>query len=415
MEAVSDPLPIPRNNLANSIAIVGLGALTWGALSYIRRYDTGAAHTAALVLLGVSALAWLSWVLVRGVVGWATAPVLLILSLAGGALSAFAPVAIVFPAVAMLGAAMTWSIPVAVGVGAGGWLAMFVSVSLSGHTYDIVLGGLAAIMAGAIIGFSRRVTVERTEQAARMEVETARAELERARAELLADRNHLAREIHDVLAHTLAALSLQIEAFATVVDGEPQTSLAVREQLEKTRLLVHEGLDEARGAVRALRDDVAPLDEQLRTLAARHDATFSTAGVPRPLAPPVVMGLYRVAQEALTNVMKHAAGSHAEVALYFLPDGVSLVVENPLPVPASSAPDSGDPADASGADHAFFLAQSGAGYGLRGIAERLALLGGHVEVGPTSGCWRVSAIVPLEGDPIPPPPPSSSRPDPVAS
>jgi signal transduction histidine kinase len=405
MEAVSDPIPIPRSNLANSIAIVSLALLTWGALSYIRRYDTGAAHTAALVLLGLSTLASFSWVLLRGVVGWAAVPVLLILSLASGALSAFAPVAIVFPAVAMLGAAMAWSVPVAVGVGAGGWLAMFVSVSLSGHSYGIALGGLAAIMAGAIIGFSRRLTIERTEQAARMEVETARAELERARAELLADRNHLAREIHDVLAHTLAALSLQLEAFATVVDGEPQTSPAVREQLEKTRQLVHEGLDEARGAVRALRDDVAPLDDQLRTLAARHQATFSTDGVPRALAPPVVMGLYRVAQEALTNVMKHAPGSDIAIALDFFPDGVSLVVDNALPVSAL-----GDPAEAADTS---FLAHSGAGYGLRGIAERLALLGGHVDVGPTSGSWRVSATVPLESDPIPPTP--TPRQDPVAS
>ena len=122
--------------------------------------------------------------------------------------------------------------------------------SASGRSYGIALGGLAAILAGALIGISRRLTVERTEQAARTEVKTARAEVERGRAELLGERNHLAREIHDVLAHTLAALSLQLEAFATVVDGEPGTSPAVREQLEKTRLLVHEGLNEARGAVR---------------------------------------------------------------------------------------------------------------------------------------------------------------------
>ena len=83
----------------------------------------------------------------------------------------------------------------------------------------MILGCLAAILAGALIGISRRQAVERTEQAARTEVETARAEVERERAELLSERNHLAREIHDVLAHTLAALSLQLEAFGTVVDG----------------------------------------------------------------------------------------------------------------------------------------------------------------------------------------------------
>jgi len=70
--------------------------------------------------------------------------------------------------------------------------------------------------------------VERTEQAARTEVETIRTEVERERANFLSERNHLAREIHDVLAHTLAALSLQLEAFGTVVEAEPGTSPAIR-------------------------------------------------------------------------------------------------------------------------------------------------------------------------------------------
>ena len=173
--------------------------------------------------------------------------------------------------------------------------------------------------------------VERTHQAARVEVETARAEVERARAELLGERNHLAREIHDVLAHTLAALSVQLEAFATVVDGEPETSPAVRAQLEKTQLLVREGLNEARGAVQALRDDAAPLDDQLRRLAARHQADFTVSGPLRPLSPPVVMSLYRVAQEALTNVMKHAPGTPTSLRLAFGPDRVALRVDNVAP------------------------------------------------------------------------------------
>jgi signal transduction histidine kinase len=408
----NDPLPIPQTNLANSIATVALGLLTWGVFSYARQHDTGAALTAALVLLGVSAVAWLAWVLVRGSVGWATGPVLIVLSLAGGALSAFAPTALVFCGVAMLGAALVWPLRLAALVGVGGWLAMFVSVSASGATYGIAVGGLAAISAGAMIGFSRRLTVERTEQAARMEVQTARAEVERARAELLGERNHLAREIHDVLAHTLAALSLQLEAFGTVVDSEPGTSSAVREQLEKTRRLVHEGLDEARGAVQALRDDAAPLGEQLEKLAARHGADFTTTGEVRPLSPPVVMGLYRVAQEALTNVMKHAPGARTRLDLRFAADRVSLTVDDAGAGSGSCAGHDGGPDE--GAAIAF-LASSGGGYGLRGIAERLALLGGHVEAGPTPDGWRVAATVPLVLPPAPSSAPSPPVPAPPAS
>ncbi len=205
--------------------------------------------------------------------------------------------------------------------------------------------------------------------------------MERARAELLGERNHLAREIHDVLAHTLAALSLQLEAFSTVVEAEPDTSSAVREQLERTRVLVHEGLDEARGAVRALRDEPAPLGEQLTKLSAQQHAAFTESGAPETLPAPIVLGLYRVAQEALTNVMKHAPGASASVALTWSPEAVSLSVENDAPVVAAPTP----------------LGRSGGGQGLRGIAERLELLGGAVESGPTASGWRVTASVPLGG------------------
>ena len=328
----------------------------------------------------------------RGRIGWATAPVLVILCLAGGALAAFAPTAMIFTAVATLGAATAWRIQVAIAIGAGGWLAMVIAVSAAGKSWAIALGGIAAILAGALIGFTRRQTVERTHQAAQVEVETARAEVERARAELLGERNHLAREIHDVLAHTLAALSLQLEAFATVVDGEPQTSPAVRVQLEKTQELVREGLNEARGAVQALRDDAAPLDDQLRRLAARHQAEFTLSGPLRSLQPTVVMSLYRVAQEALTNVMKHAPGSPTSLRLDFGSDRVALSVDNVAGGPSGGDATANATANGNGA---AFLALSGGGYGLPGIAERVALLGGHVEAGPTAEGWRVEAVVPL--------------------
>jgi signal transduction histidine kinase len=406
-----DPLPIPQTRLANAIAIVALALLTSSTLSEIRNYEHGLDHTVSLILLGVTVAAWLTWVLVRGRIGWATAQVLIILSLAGGALAAFAPTAIIFTAVATLGAATAWRIQVAIAIGAGGWIAVVLAVWGADKAWAIALGGIAAILAGALVGFTRRQVVERTHQAAQIEVETARAEVERTRAELLGERNHLAREIHDVLAHTLAALSLQLEAFATVVDGEPETSPAVRTQLAKTQLLVREGLNEARGAVQALRDDAAPLDDQLRRLAARHQAEFTVSGPLRPLSPPVVMSLYRVAQEALTNVMKHAPGTATSLRLVVGTEQITLSVDNMAPGrPVESngtANGSSGTAHASGAtpegssgaggtpNGTGFLALSGAGYGLRGIAERVALLGGHVEAGPTAEGWRVEAVVPL--------------------
>ncbi len=411
-----DPLPIPRTNLANAIAIASLALVTSSTFGEIRKYEHGADFAVGLTLLSVTVVAWLTWIVVRGRFGWATAPILVVLSLAGGALAAFAPTAIVFTAVATLLAATAWRLRVAVAIGAGGWISMLLAVTGAGSSYGIVLGGLAAILAGALVGFTRRQTVERTQQAAQVEVETARAELESARAELLGERNHLAREIHDVLAHTLAALSLQLEAFATVVDSEPGTSPAVRAQLEKTKQLVHEGLDEARGAVQALRDDAAPLDEQLRGLAARHEADFTLSGPPSRLSPPVVVSLYRVAQEALTNVMKHAPGAATSVRLAFASESLTLTVDNVAPrrrqadgttngSNGSNGSNGTSGTNGTNGNGSGFLTASGGGYGLRGIAERVALLGGHVDVGPTAEGWRVEAVVPLaaaaEGRTIP--------------
>ncbi len=372
--------PVEWVVLPNAVNLAGLGLLTWGVAAQIQHLHQGSEQLVASVLLVVAVLSWIAWVVLRRFSpSWLSGAALVVMALAGGALAAYAPTALVFPAVAALGAAMRWPFPVAAAVGAVGWAAIVVGSVLKGHSLGVVFAGLAGIFAALLVGMTRQQAVERAEQVARMDVEKAKAEVERARAELLSERNHLARELHDVLAHTLAALSLQIEAFGTVVDSEPGTSTAVREQLERIRGLVHDGLDEARGAVHALREDSAPLGDQLARLCAQHDAECISSGTPRPLPPPVVLGLYRVAQEALTNVMKHATGAVTSVHLRYEPDTVSVTVENAAN-PAGTAPSS--------------LASSGGGYGLRGITERLALLGGHVKAGPTHDGWRVAAVVP---------------------
>ncbi len=356
--------------------LAGLGVLLWG-LSGSQPSGAGA-HLAALLLLVAASLCWVAWVAIRDTQRGlpATIPVLAAMAMSGGALAAFEPSALVFTGVAALGAAITASVPTAAVVGVLGWLSLLAAALAHGSSHDVLIGGLAAVFAGLLIGFTRREAVERAGRQAQMQLETERAEVERSRAELLAERNHLAREIHDVLAHTLSALSLQLEAFGTVVDADPGTSAAVREQLERTRHLVREGLDEARGAVQALRDDAAPLDEQLAKLCAQHQAGFSQTGSARPLSPPVTLALHRVAQEALTNVLKHAAGARAAVALDYGVDRVALTVDNDRTSPST------------------VLAETGGGHGLRGITERIALIGGRVEAGPSSSGWRVAAEVP---------------------
>jgi signal transduction histidine kinase len=365
---------------ANAIALVGLGLLVWGVSVEIGTLSSPTQRHAAAVLLAAAALSWLAWIYLRSKTDVGTAVALVTMAVTGGALVAFAPTAMVFPAVAVLSATTQWRLSSAAALGAAGWIAIVIAVFATGASYGLVLGGLAAELGGGIIGITRRQAVELTEQAARVEVQSARAEVERDRAELLAERNHLARELHDVLAHTLAALSVQLEAFDTVVDAEPDASPAIRQQLERTRRLVHEGLDEARGAVQALRDDPTPLPDRLAKLCEQHGADFTLLGSPYSLAPPVSLALFRVTQEALTNVMKHATGAATSVDLSYSPGSVSVTIDNVVDV--AQAP-------------AGALSESGGGQGLTGIGERLALLGGAVEAGPSNDGWRVSAVVPL--------------------
>jgi signal transduction histidine kinase len=299
------------------------------------------------------------------------------MGIAGGALMAFAPLGAVFLAVAALGATIAWPLRSAAWIVLAGPLAMFVSVPASGQKFGLVFVGVALTLTGTVTGVSRRQSVERAANAALIEVTEARAEAERARAELLDGRNHLARELHDVLAHTLSALSLQLEALDALVSTGASTA-DVREQLDSTKRLVREGLDEARGAVRALREDAGPLEEQLAQLAGDRRAEVHVCGPPRKLSPDVTLALYRVAQEALTNVVKHAPGEVAHIELGFADDRVSLSVSNPRSGSANGSP----------------LRDSGGGYGLQGIKERVLLLGGQVDVGPTSEGWLVHAEVP---------------------
>jgi signal transduction histidine kinase len=374
-----EPAPALRGP-ALAANLVGLVLLTLG-VSGEAHLGASSSGTVAVVLLVAADAAWLTWTWAR----WRDQPAAVvyglvsILAVTGGALVGFAPIALTYVAVASYATAMRWDVRRSVPVAVLGPASAVVALAAGGHALDLAVSAVSASLGGAVIGMGRRDAQAAAERAASIEVA-------RARAEVLEARNHLARELHDVLAHTLSALAVQLQALEAEMyrSGRPPDP-AVAEQLEQAARLVRSGLDEARGAAQVLREDLPPLEDRLATLVAGR-ARLCVRGRPRSLAPDAALSLYRAAQEALTNVTKHAPGAEALVELDFDPASVGLRVTNPLGVPS--------PTGAAASADATALAASGGGYGLQGIRERMRLLGGSVQAGPADGVWVVAVRVP---------------------
>ena len=302
---------------------------------------------------------------------------LAVLGAAGGALTPLAPFGLAFVGTAALAGSSTLELAPALAIAAAGPLALVASWLLVGESGELAVSAVAVSLAGLAIGAGRRRRVEAAAERASLVVAEERAALEHARAEVLAERNRLARELHDVLAHTLGALTVQLEALDAQLSLEPGLESGVRDGVQRTKVLAAAGLAEARRAVQALREDSRPLVEQLASLCDRTAATFSASGSPGPVAPEAGLALYRVGQEALTNAAKHAPGAAVTMHLAFEEGRVSLAVHNGRAVTPPGV-----------------LARTGAGYGLDGMAERVRLAGGAVSAGPDGEGWRVDAWVP---------------------
>jgi signal transduction histidine kinase len=224
------------------------------------------AHIGALVLVCLVVVSWVAWLKARDgdhQVGVVLS--LVVLAVVGGSLTPLAPAAISVGAVIGVGVGTAFSLPTAVAIAAAGPAASLVSGAVTGRSLLIAAAFAGTELGGMVIGVSRRQAQLQVEQRAQVDLERERAQLEYERAELLGERNRLAREIHDVLAHTLSAVAVQVEAIDAVVGHEDDQALHAR--LQSTRGLVIQGLDEARRAVAALRDDARRCPSSSRSCA----------------------------------------------------------------------------------------------------------------------------------------------------
>jgi two-component system NarL family sensor kinase len=215
-------------------------------------------------------------------------------------------------------------------------------------------------------------------------VERARLFARSTRLGALEERNRLAREIHDTLAQGLTATALQLESADALLDAGSE---GAHEPLRRALSLTRSNLEEARRSVLDLRAaplEGRPLSEALKTLVDRWEAEtginarYGAVNGSRPLPPSVEAALYRICQEALTNVARHAEVGRATVRLVATPDQVRLVVE-----------DDGRGFDASEVSEGR--------HGIVGMRERAEVLGGSLQVRSEPGAGtRIEATVPLE-------------------
>jgi signal transduction histidine kinase len=265
------------------------------------------------------------------------------------------------------------------------------------------------------LGVLQRGRHQHTAELERLNRQLASERESRARGAVAEERSRIARELHDVIAHAVSVMVVQAGAARRVTDSRPDQAKDAMTLIESTG---RQALAEMRDLVGVLRDvdeptsldpqprlgDVATLVERSR--AAGLDVTLEVEGEPRPLPTGIDLSAYRIVQEALTNVRKHAGPATAEVRVRYGTLDLQIEVvddgRGPLGRPLGSLNGNGDRADrgdggGNGRDRGDRGCDEGRGNGLIGMRERVALYGGRLEVGPMPPRgFRVLAHLPLE-------------------
>jgi signal transduction histidine kinase len=274
-----------------------------------------------------------------------------------------------------------------------------ISLSARGHhePYDAIFQAMIFLTAWAAGVLSR--TKRAHLRAAQGRADRAEAELDaRAAREAAAERARIARELHDVVAHHVSLVAVQAEAAASLLPGRPEQARRSVDVIADTARQALAELRRLLGVLRgpAERPETAPsaslteLDALLdQVRGAGLPVELTVKGRSSPLPPGVDLTVYRIVQEALTNTVRHAAAARACVTLAYEPGYVTVSVADSGPGRDGTAA----PADGGQAGAGARLASPG--FGLAGIAERVASCGGNLTVGPTAaGGFAVTARLP---------------------
>jgi signal transduction histidine kinase len=383
---------------AMTVRLIMLAVVTWSVLH--SHPGPGASRRGLLILClliaaVVAYLVWTAWPM-RGP---EVTLELYALAVTGGVLTVAASdgAASVLVFVAVVAAGVRVEISRAVPLVLVGTLALAVSVLV----YDAsALGllayalGFAAALLAASNGRQARVRADQAELLLAQAQRTAEEQLRTARLE---ETTRIAREIHDVLAHALAGLTIQLEATRTLVEQGADRA-TVLERVARAHALAREGLQETRRAVGALRGDQVAVPDAIQSLVEEYRAVgrgeigLTFDGDPERLTGNTGLAVLRTVQEALTNVHKHAPGATVSVSVHAgrAPGEDVLATICNRPTGDDGRPDAG----------ASSLSNAGGGYGLQGMRERAQALGGTLSAGVAGEGWQVVLRLPAR-TPIP--------------
>jgi signal transduction histidine kinase len=211
---------------------------------------------------------------------------------------------------------------------------------------------------------------------------------QQARIAVSEERARIARELHDIVAHSVGVIAVQAQGAQSVLDGDPEQAVEALEAIERT---ARTALGDMRHSLAALREGRGetplapePTIDDLDTLIARArasglDVELAIQGERRPLPQSLELSTYRIVQEALTNTIKHAGGARSRVAIRYGKRELEIAVDDDGPGPPLS-PRNDQP-----------------GHGLIGMRERVVALGGELRTGAGSrGGFVVHATLPLD-------------------
>ena len=329
--------------LATVIRLVALVLISWSVL-HSRHHLSGSGRGLVVTVCFVACVvAWLAWTI------WPNehrvTPDVYVLAVAGGVLAGAAPdsAASAFVFVAVASAGLRAELPRAFVVVALGVLALGSAVLAYDGNGVGLLAYTLGFVATALAASTSRQSRVRAEQAELLLAQTQRSHEEQLRTARLEESTRIAREIHDVLAHTLAGLTIQLEATSSLVEqGADRDTVLAR--VQRAHALAREGLEETRQAVGALRGESVSASAGIEALVAEYRASadapaeLTLDGDPARLTGPTGQAVLRVVQEALTNVRKHAPGADVSVAVHAGQnpgdDVVLLVQDQPSGEPA---------------------------------------------------------------------------------